>query len=254
MKRVAFLSFVLSCILGLSPRFATANICSLPPATDSFSSTEGSGTISTPFGLLPFFVCGPTSITRGAPTDNGDGSCTIPTEIVSMTLTGVFDPCGAYSGPIQIVEDPGTMSTGSVTSNTAADLPGTSFFDVYTLVDIPSLAIAAMPYYVHVDAHSVKLGGVDSLNHLPPGAATPGGPECVEPGDDYYASGFPDHEHIPCPPKGCCQLECGLRIKVSERTCHRFNGIVVDNCQELCVGQPTPTLPRSWGSLKVLYR
>lgn len=254
MKRLAFVSVMLASILGLAPRAASADICSLASSTDSFGSTEGSGRIPTPFGPLPFFVCGPTTITRGSPTANGDGSCTIPTEIVSMTLTGVFDPCGPFSGPIRIVEDPGIMSTGAITSNTAGDLPATSFFDVYTRIDIPSLAIAGMAHTVHVDAYSEKLGGI-GLNHLPPGAATPGGEECVEPGDDYYAAGYPDdHEHIPCPPKGCCQLECGRIIKVSPRTCHRFNGIPVDGCVELCQGQPTPAKTRSWGSLKVYYR
>ena len=257
MKRLAFVSTILLGFLPLAPPKATGDICSLPPATDSFGSTEASGTIPTPFGPLPFFACGPTTITRGTPAANADGSCTIPTEIISMTLTGVFDPCGLYSGPIRIIEDPApaVMSTGAVTSNLVGDLPATSFFDVYTLVDIPSLAIVAMPHYVKVFAHSVKLGGLPLLNHLPPGASAPGGPECVEPGDDYYAAGFPDdHEHIPCPPKGCCQLECGRIIKVSERTCQRFHGQPVGGCLELCAGQPTLLQSRSWGSLKLYYR
>ncbi len=254
MKLIALTTILLGWAAFAPP--ALASICSLPPATDSFASTEGAGTILLPGfpGPLPFFVCGPTSITRGSPADNGDGSCTIPTEIVSMTLTGVFDPCGLNT-PIRIIEDSGMLSTGSVKSNTAGDLPGYSFFDVFTRVDIPGLAIFGMPHFVHVVAHSEKLAGDDSLNHLPPGASTPGGPECVEPGDDYYAAGYPDdHEHIPCPPKACCRLECGALLKVSPRTCQRFNGTIVDHCTELCAGQPTLLTPRSWGRLKLMYR
>ena len=243
-----------------APAFATGtpagSICTLPPATDSFSSSEGWGIIPTPVGPLPFAVCGPTTIVRGAPVSSGT-SCTIPTEIVSMTLTGLFDPCGLNT-PIRIIEDPGIMSTGAIVTPDG-DLPASSFFDVFTLVDIPGLGILGMPHYVKVFANSVKLA-TDSLNHLPPGATTPGGPGCVEPGDDYYAAGFgaPGHEHIPCPPKelGCCLLPCGRLLKVSERTCQHLHGQITQGqgCLELCRDQPSPALRRSWGTVKSYYR
>ncbi len=262
MKRFGFVPIALAVLLSPGvPAFSAGNICSppLPPATDSFLNSEGSGAIPVPGfpAPLPFLVCGPTTITRGSPTDGPmPGQCTIPTEIVSMTLTGVFDPCG-FAVPITIIEDPGMMSTGEVVSNLAGELPGTSFFDVHTLIDIPALGIFGAPYFVTVVAHSASLGGVDSLAHLPPGATTPGGTPCVEAGDDYYASGFPDHEHIPCPKHAvCCVLECGNIVRVSDRTCERFHGFPqpLGSCPELCAGQPTPGRNTSWGRLKINYR
>ncbi len=263
MRRLALVPIALTASLALGPpAWGAGNICSppLPAGTDFFSSSEGSGTIMLPGfpAPLPFFVCGPTSISRGSPVDGpSPGQCTIPTEIVSMTLDGVFDPCGIGS-PIHIIEDPSTMSTGQVVSNTLGGLPGTSFFDVYTLVDIPALAVFGAPHYVRVSAHAISLADAESLAHLPPGATTPGGPPCVEPGDDYYAAGYPDnHEHIPCPKHPiCCQLECGRIIRVSDRTCQRFNGVplAITQCPELCLGQPTGILRKSWGGLKIHYR
>ena len=243
------------------PALGAGNICSppLPAGTDFFSSSEGSGTIQLPGfpAPLPFFVCGPTTITRGSPVVSGSGDCSIPTEIISMTLTGVLDPCGLNT-PIKIIEHPGIMSTGVVVSNAIGELPGTSFFDVYTLVDIPALAIFGEPNYVKLFAHSVSLGSAQVLAHLPPGAATPGGPPCVMPGDDYYAAGFPDdHVHIPCPPPAiCCQLPCGQVVRVSDQTCHRFNGspLPIGNCQPLCLDQPTAIRTSTWGRLKEFYR
>ena len=262
MKRLAPTCIALTGLLCLGPpSFAAGNICTppLPSGTDYFSSSEGSGVISIPiFGPLPFVVCGPTTITRGTPV-NGPlaGQCTIPTEIISMTLTGILDPCGLNT-PIKIVENPGIMSTGQVVSNLGGELPGTSFFDVYTLVDIPALAAFGVPHYVKVFAHAASLGGVDSLAHLPPGAASPGGPPCVMPGDDFYAAGFPDdHLHIPCPPHAiCCELECGKVIRVSQLTCQKLHGRSLgnSNCQQLCVDQPTYLRPTTWGSLKSFYR
>ena len=263
MKRLAlaFTALMAAQCLG-PPAFGAGNICSppLPAGTDYFSSSEGSGRITVPGfpAPLPFFVCGPVSITRSAPVAGpASGQCTIPTEIVSMTLDGIFDPCG-ISTPIHIIEDPGIMSTGQVVSNLAGELPGTSFFDVYTLVDLPALAVLGAPHHVKVFAHAVSLADAESLAHLPPGASTPGGTPCVNPGDDYYSAGYPnDHEHIPCPKHAiCCQLECGAIVRVSDRTCHRFNGIPLSttDCQQVCIGQPTPASRRSWGSLKMFYR
>ena len=262
MKRIATTFLALAGIACLAlPPVRAASICSppVPAGGDFFSSSEGSGTIMIPgIGPVPFFVCGPTSIMRGDPVAGpGGGQCTIPTEIVAMTLTGVLDPCG-FNTPIKFSEDPGLMSTGEVVSNLAGDLPGTSFFDVFTLVDIPLFAVFGMPYSVKMYAHAVSLGGADSLAHLPPGAATPGGPPCVEPGDDYYAAGFPDdHDHIPCPKHAiCCYLPCGRVIRVSDRTCHRFNGqpLIGQECEPVCADQPTSLIRKSWGALKTYYR
>lgn len=262
MKRIALILFALVGIACLAlPPVRAASICSPPllGGGDFFPNSEGSGTIMIPgIGPVPFFVCGPSSISRGDPVAGpAPGQCTIPTEIVAMTLTGVLDPCG-FNTPILFSEDPGIMSIGEVVSNLAGELPGTSFFDVYTLVDIPLFAVFGMPYYVKVYAHAVSLGGVDSLAHLPPGATTPGGPPCVEEGDDYYAAGFPDdHEHIPCPKHAiCCRLDCGQVIRVSDRTCQRFHGqpLIGQQCPQMCAAQPTSLMRKSWGSMKTLYR
>ena len=263
MKRLALTCIALVGYLCLGPpSFAAGNICSppLPPGTDFFNSSEGSGSIMIPGfpAPLPFVVCGPTTITRGTPTSGPSaGQCTIPTEIVSMSLTGIFDPCGLNT-PIRIIEDPILMSLGQVVSNLSGELPGTSFFDVYTLVDIPALGAFGIPHHVKVFAHAVSLSNADSLAHLPPGATTPGGPPCVMPGDDYYAAGFPDdHVHIPCPPHAiCCLLECGQQIRVSQQTCQQLHGVPLagGDCRQLCLDQPTPLRPTTWGRLKGFYR
>ncbi len=262
MKRVCLIG-LLALLAAPSPSWPGAFICDLPAGSDNFSDSEGVGRIPVP-GIpegLPFAVCGPTTITRDVPTPrDSTGSCTIPTEIVSMTLTGVFDPCGVLTGsghPITITEDPADASTGEIRSDPTGGLPGMSFFDVYTLVDIPDLSIFGLDHDVHLEE--------DSLDAVPPGAPTPGGPECIEPGEDVYddsAPGVPpSHAHIPCPQKLCCALFCPnsgqfVYLHLSPAACEILHGQPFEgDCPFLCPGQePTAVEPRSWGSVKGIYR
>jgi hypothetical protein len=221
--------------------------CPPGPALDSLGDTEANGMMPVP-GIpvpLPFYACGPTVITRGAPSPpDPAGVCTIPTEIVSMSLTGILDP-GGMNIPITIDENPAVASPGSITSGPSGSLPAYSTFTVNTLVTIPGFP--TFPEVVTVVE--------PDLAGIPPGSTTPGGPDCVERGEDVYAAGFPAHEHIPCPEKICCLLPLpnGRRIHLSERTCQRLQGQVVPGPCERCFPGQTPVTPSTWGEIKNVY-
>lgn len=225
-----------------------------PPAgVTLFDDSEGYGEVNVP-GIptpLPFIACGPATIERGDPVfmTPPDPVCTIPTEIVSMTLTGVFDPCGMSpfaNLPVSITLAPSPPSIGSIESDTG-HFPARSFFDVFTIVDINgAMPPAPIPHMVTVTE--------DPLDAIPPGSATPGGPPCVMPGDDVYEAGFPAHEHNPCPPKFCCELPCGDKILMSQRACQRLHGVPNPGpCQPLCP-ENVPVEPSTWGEIKHTYQ
>jgi len=264
MTRRMWITLVLAVSLCLgSQALAGGIICTLPAGTDVFLDTEGVGEIPVPGfpGLLPFFVCGPTTIVRGDPVPGpGTDECTIPTEIVSMSLTGVLDPCGT-SGSVPIGGLPITisipavtlpplpLSLGAVFSDPSGGLPATSFFDVFSEVKVGSGPLP--PPFLHVVD---SLAAVPALVALPPGSESPGGPECVMPGDDVYEKGFPAHKHVPCPPKLCCQLPCGFRVHVSLRSCQEFGGFPTpEHCQPLCPGNVS-VQQETWGKTKQIYR
>ena len=256
-------NFVAACVCLLflvSSARAGETICSLPGGSDIFLDSEGVGFVFVPADALPhvFVVCGPTTIVRSDPTPGPlPGQCTIETEIVSMSLTGVFDPCDPMNpvllGPAlpitfsipEVTLPPLPLSTGLVISDLTGGLPAESFFDVFTEV-----AIGAMPPFVH----AVDSIAAVPLNNLPPGSSAPGGEECVKPGEDVYEKGFPAHRHVPCPPKLCCQLPCGFRVHISLESCQRLNGFPTpEHCQPLCPGN-VATEQQSWGKVKRLYK
>lgn len=255
MKSLALVLSTAACaaMLASVPAHGGGTICSLPAGSDFFTDSEGVGVLPVPgFGFIPFAACGPTIVTRGEPVAGpGPSQCTIPTEIVAMTLMGVAAPCDPMfpflpgpNLPLLIIEDPGVASTGAVLSDSTGGLPATSFFDVATLVTVG--AGPPFPYVVHVVA--------DTLRGVPPGSATPGGPPCLQPGEDAYEAGYPLHEHRPCPQKICCQLPCGVRMHLSCHACREiFNGECYEgDCPFLCASQAVEK--GTWGRVKSIYR
>lgn len=86
---------------------------------------------------------GPTTVRRGAPVTPPDGRTEIPTELVSMTLTGPT---------VTIREDPDRASTGLVKQLDAGlDFPADSFFDVF--VEVELIAIPGVVFENLAPAH-----------------------------------------------------------------------------------------------------
>lgn len=244
------LVLVFIALMSFAPAAWATDAC--PPAgVTLFEDSEGYGEVNVPGfpTLLPFIACGPAVIERGSPVFTPPPGCTIPTEIVSMSLTGIFDPCGTSpfaNLPVTITLAPAPPSLGSIMS-VDGHFPASSFFDVFTIVDINgAMPPAPIPHMTTVTE--------DPLDAIPPGSATPGGPPCVMPGDDVYEAGFPAHEHNPCPPKFCCQLPCGDKISMTQRACQRLHGVPnMGPCDALCPGQVL-VKPSTWGEIKHTYR
>jgi len=116
----------------------------IPPGTDAFPSTailviEDLSAIGTPPRVVRLSSAGepPTVVDR-----QPEMSATIPTEIVSMSLTGVFDPTGALVGNVHLnalMPTMGMIENVEVDPATCAFMSGDSFFDVFVDVDLPAL-------------------------------------------------------------------------------------------------------------------
>ena len=73
-------------------------------------------------------LSGPTVVERGDPTDPGDGRREVPTEIVSMDLSGT----SAILGNLNVLESAARHSAGQIKAQgPSADFPADSFFDVF---------------------------------------------------------------------------------------------------------------------------
>ncbi len=152
-------------------------------------------TIETPLGscAIDFEGVGPTVVRRGNPAPAG-GMREIDVEIVAMQLTGTANllpgsPCNGSQRvagvPVTLMEDPVKASAGKVTaSQSGADFPASSFFDVNFQVDSP---LGLLPGTLRVTN--------DQINTLPP-FHTPNNP-ALNP-DCYDFGGV--HEHCPKPP------------------------------------------------------
>lgn len=110
--------------------FGTTSVAlAYPPAGhDEFLSTAVLVLNIPGLGTDTVTVTGPTIVNRGSPFDPGDGKLEIPTEIVSMQLTGT----SSLVGPITVTESLIQNSTGKIKQQTAGvDFPADSFFDVF---------------------------------------------------------------------------------------------------------------------------
>ncbi|MCX7851709.1 MAG: hypothetical protein N2383_02890, partial [Caldilineales bacterium] len=114
----------------------TVRTAAYPPAgDDTFPSGAGLlvqiGDQPTPVLLT---LNGPTTVRRGDSGDqDGDGRADIPTEILSMNLTG-----SSPWGPVRLRESPTRTSRGLIEEQTpGAGFPADSFFDVFTELETP---------------------------------------------------------------------------------------------------------------------
>lgn len=150
------LFLVAALVLPLAPAVAPAMY---PPAgNDSFDSsaqvfvTPVPNCIATPL-IIDEVLQGPTTIRRGTPVTPPDGRTEIPTEILSMSLTGQT---------ITINESPDRPSPGKVKQQVAGrDFPADSFFDVN--VDV---SLNLLPQIVFVNLEPIRMQSV--IHSLPP--------------------------------------------------------------------------------------
>jgi hypothetical protein len=166
-----------------------------------------------------------------------------------MRLQGVIgDPCAVPAQGVIVELDPSIPSIGYIISDSDTSATGSSCFAVASLV------ISKGDTIPHFDPSVCNL----ALDAIPPGATSPGGPPCLEKGDDAYSQGFPDmHDHNPCPQQLCCQLPTGCVICTTEQVCHQIGGFPVTSlCKEqgnIFCEKPIEVEPDTWGRVKSKY-
>ncbi|MFC1573436.1 FlgD immunoglobulin-like domain containing protein, partial [Candidatus Eisenbacteria bacterium] len=194
--------------------------------TDHFDETQAAFVFHVPGEPepRPIIASGPTTVERSFPDFLPDGHCEIQTEIVELSLVGVYDPGLECSGgtplPVTVVLDPAQPTLGTIISSDDGagdpDYPDDSQFNVNVLITVGGEG----PY-----PHSVDLGNLLQSGDLW------GDPPCVDPGGPYQPPSN-DHAHIPCPPgdppTGCCMLPAALGggcFVTHEQICLLFGGI-----------------------------
>jgi hypothetical protein len=245
-----------------SPKYTVeCNPC--PPAgTDIFDDTEAVFVFDPP-GLPParaIVAHGPTEVWRGPPqvARDGSGACTIETEIIELSLSGVYDP-GCSAVPVTVSLDTTIASNGGIASSDSAGqaaFPDTSVFSAVNVM----ISITAVGTFPHV---------VNDLESLLPDANLWTEPPCLAPDENPYQAGFPAHSHIPCPQPtlpGCCQLPApeGGCLVTRESTCALLGGTFEGEgtvctkadcwvpCDPVAVDESIEE--SSWGRVKSRYR
>lgn len=176
-----------------------------PPGLDIFDDTWAAFWLDVPglnLGPRAVIAHGPTAVLRSHRMFEPHGPCIIDTEILELSLTGVFnpdcrDPLNQYDVTIRL--DPQMRTLGTIYSSENGfgdpDFPAESFFDVFVEIDI--------------DGHGTFTHEVAELGNLLHDGDLWADPPCVHPSDPYQPPSN-DHAHIPCPdslpPTGCCVL------------------------------------------------
>ena len=106
--------------------------CAPPADVECFDSTVQVTIDLTGIGSESVALSGPATVAHGPVQDAGAGLLEIPTELLSMELTGT----GALVGPVKMYEDFGQPSSGKVQGpSPGVVFPGDSYFDVWLEVE-----------------------------------------------------------------------------------------------------------------------
>ncbi|MCP4251411.1 MAG: hypothetical protein GY778_30615, partial [bacterium] len=209
-----------------------------PEGSDQFADTHAAFIMDIPgIGPRPIVANGPTTVRRAQPEFLPDGGCYIETEIVELSLVGLFDPGAACPGSptqpsiVTVDLDPSLPTRGAIVSSAAGgqpDYPDDSQFNVNVIVSI---------HGVGTYEHTVDLGNTLTRADLW------SDPPCVDP-EGPYVPPSNDHAHIPCPPgdppTGCCILPAAIGdgcFETYEQICELLGGTYLGD------GVPCPTSP-----------
>jgi hypothetical protein len=194
---------------------------------------------------------GPTKIVRSDPVfDPLDDHCTIDTEIIQMSLVGVFDPGGMSVFPTTVELNPSIPSVGQIISGAGPSFPDSSWFDVNVIVTVGPMP----PETLHIEIANIldddNLWGAQETDecesYRDPFCPNPRpyGPIC--PDSLCLKNHFPVPD-IPNPDCICCTIHGFLLpITISPTMCEAG---LLGTC-----GGASTTEKRSWGAIKSLYR
>jgi hypothetical protein len=244
-------------VLVTVPGWAIAAAGPCPAAgEDTFNVSMGVFVLDTVIGKRVVITEGPVTISRGEP-DTGfpDGHCEIQTEVVSMTLTGVFDPAGSAL-PVTITLDPTTPSLGQIISSHDGGgqpaFPNSSSLDLHFVADITGFGV--------ISDVAMLVNELDDGNLWDP--LGPLLDEC----EFYTNPSCPNPKSIPpCQDDFCPQMLwpvptldlrqtkdclCGMPGELGGGVFDTHNII----CHALHGDCPTQAEMRTWGEVKTSYR
>lgn len=212
---------------GAAPITCAQPQCSqFPPAGPDTFQTDAVVTVQIPALNLTDVVAlsGPTVISRGTPFDPGDGRREVPTEMVSLDLTGASPVLGA----LHVIESPTLASTGLVKSQSAGvDFPADSFFDVFFEIE------TTLPPPLNRLRNAAPLRMRQVIDCFPPLSAIyqppPGGQRIpLLDGADQQVATLIHAQHEVLSPF------CGNGLVDSFEECDDGNGIDCDGCDRNC--------------------
>ena len=183
--------------------------------------------------------------------DQLDDHCVIDTEIVQMSLIGVFDPGGMNIYPTTIELDPSVASVGQIISGPGPSFPDSSWFDVHVVVTVGPMPPETLQIHLTNILDDDNLWGAqvtdECESYRDPSCPNPRpyGPVC--PDSLCLKNHFPVPD-IPNPECLCCIINgYELPFPISPTMCEfGFGG---GTCSSA-----SATEKRSWGMIKCLFR